>query len=41
MDWFKEISKWYSSGFWTDKMVQNAVLKNKITQNQADEIMGG
>ena len=36
---FEKIKKWYNQGLWTSDMVRNAVLKNAITQAQADEIL--
>lgn len=32
---FKKIEKWYHMGLWTDKMVQNAVDKGILTQEEA------
>ena len=37
---FERIKKYYTLGLWTEEMVQNAVLKNVITQEQANEILG-
>lgn len=37
---FETIKKYYDKGLWTAAMVQNAVAKGKITQEQADEITG-
>lgn len=37
---FETIKKYYDKGLWTAAMVQNAVVKGKITQEQADEIVG-
>ena len=36
----KKIKKWYNQGLWTEEMVQNAVLKNILTQTEANEILG-
>ena len=36
---FKKIKKWYEQGLWTEEMVQNAVDKGVITQEQAAEIL--
>lgn len=36
---FEKIKQWYIQGLWTAEMVNNAVLKGKITQEQADEIL--
>ncbi|MEG2929375.1 MAG: XkdX family protein [Oscillospiraceae bacterium] len=38
---YEKIKKWYSQKLWTAAMVQNAVMKGKITQGQYDEIIGG
>lgn len=38
MDWFNKIKYYYDLGLWTDKMVQDAVNKGKITAEQAAEI---
>ena len=37
---FEKIKKWYKQGLWTEKMVQNAVDKGVITEEQAAEILG-
>lgn len=37
---FKKIKKWYESGMWTKKMVRNAVIKGKITEDEYTEITG-
>lgn len=36
---FEKIKKWYMMGLWTDSMVQNAVSKSVITQEEAVEIL--
>ena len=35
----EKIRKWYAQGLWTAAMVQNAVVKNILTQEEANEIM--
>ena len=37
---FGKIKKWYESGMWTKKMVRNAVIKGKITEDEYKEITG-
>ena len=37
---FEKIKKWYESGMWTKKMVRNAVIKEKITEDEYTEITG-
>lgn len=37
---FEKIKKWYESGMWTKKMVRNAVIKGKITEDEYTEITG-
>ena len=39
MDWFTRIKRWHEQGLWSDKMVQNAVKKSVITQEQAIAII--
>ena len=39
-DKFEEIKNWYEAGFWTIKMVANAVKKKKITSEEYEEITG-
>ena len=34
-----KISRWYKQGLWTAKMVQNAVVKGKLTEEEAAEIL--
>ncbi|MEG0913331.1 MAG: XkdX family protein [Oscillospiraceae bacterium] len=41
MDWYAKIKEWHTAKFWTAAMVQNAVVKLKLTQAQADEIVRG
>jgi hypothetical protein len=36
---FERIKKWYKQGLWTAEMVLNAVEKDIITQEQAQEII--
>ncbi len=38
---YEKIKKWYKQGLWTEEMVQNAVEKGIINQEQANEIMEG
>lgn len=33
-----KIKKWYKMGLWTAEMVQNAVAKGKLTEEDAAEI---
>lgn len=37
---FEKIKKYYEDGFWTKKMVKNAVVKGKITAEEYEEIVG-
>lgn len=37
---FEKIKKWYDSGMWTKRMVRNAVVKGKITEEEYTEITG-
>ena len=37
---FEKIKKWYESGMWAKKMVHNAVVKGKITEEEYTEITG-
>lgn len=34
-----KIAKWYKRGLWTDAMIENAVKKGVITEEEAAEIM--
>ena len=34
-----KVAYWYKYGLWTDKMVQDAVKKGKLTAEEADEIL--
>jgi hypothetical protein len=36
---FEKIAKWYSQGLWTEDMVQNAVNKKVITEEEATQIL--
>ena len=36
---YERIKKWYKQGLWTEAMVRNAVTKNVITEDQANEIL--
>lgn len=38
---FEKIKYWYDKGLWTVAMLQNAVRKGVLTQEQYDEIVGG
>ena len=35
----EKIIKWYIMGLWTEKMVQDAVNKNILTTDEANEIL--
>lgn len=35
----EKIIKWYKQGLWTEAMVQNAVQKGVITEEEAKEIL--
>ena len=35
----EKILKWYNMGLWTEKMVQDAVNKNILTSDEANEIL--
>lgn len=35
----EKITLWYAQGLWTAEMVQNAVEKGLLTQEEADEIL--
>lgn len=35
----EKIALWYAQGLWTAEMVQNAVQKNILTREEADEIL--
>lgn len=39
MDWYNKIKRYYELKLWDSKMVQDAVLKGKITQEQYTEIV--
>ena len=36
---FEKIKKWYKQGLWTKEMVQMAVTKNIITEEQLKEVL--
>jgi len=36
---FEKIMKWHKQGLWTEKMVNDAVTKCIITEEQAKEIL--
>ena len=38
---FEKIMKWYKQGLWTENMVNNAVIKGVIAEEQANEILRG
>lgn len=38
INWYKKITKFYKEGYWTKEMVQEAVIKNKISKEQYKEI---
>lgn len=38
---FEKIKFYYDNGFWTEKMVHNAVNKGLITEEEYIEIVGG
>lgn len=38
---YEKIKKWYYMGLWNAEQVQEAVKRNVITQEQANEIMEG
>jgi hypothetical protein len=37
----EKILKWYKQSLWTKEMVLNAVSKNVLTKEEADEILKG
>lgn len=37
---YEKISKWYSQGLWSAKMVKDAVNKGVLTEEQAEKIIG-
>ena len=36
---YEKIKRWYKQGLWTKAMVQNAVTKGKLTEEEATEIL--
>lgn len=38
---FERIKKWFEQGLWTDTMIDNAVKKGVLSEEQAEEIKGG
>lgn len=40
MNWFKTISDYYKSGYYTDEQVKVFVAKSKITSDQYQQITG-
>lgn len=37
----EKILKWFQLGLWTKEMVLNAISKNVLTEDEANEILGG
>ena len=37
---YNKIKKWYEQGLWSAEMVQDAVSKGILSQEQANEIIG-
>lgn len=35
---YEKIKNWYEAGFWTRRMVRNAVIKGKISEEEYQEI---
>ena len=35
----EKIAKWYRQGLWTAQMVHDAVMKGKLTEEEAEEIL--
>ena len=40
MEWFPKIKRFFEGGYWTKKMVADAVEKSKITEDEYKEITG-
>ena len=36
---FEKIKKWYKQGLWTEAMIQNAVAKGILTEDESAEIL--
>lgn len=36
---YEKIKKWYKQGLWTSSMVQNAVVKGVLNEEEANEIL--
>ena len=36
---YEKIKKWYKQGLWTSAMVQNAVVKGVLNEEEANEIL--
>lgn len=36
-----KVKRWHDFGLWTSDMVLEAVQEKELTQNEADEILGG
>ena len=41
MNSYEKIKRYYELGFWNEEMVQNAVIKGKITQEEYESIVNG
>ncbi len=37
---YEKIKKWYKQGLWTEAKVLNAVSKGKLTDDEANDILG-
>ena len=35
----EKITKWFKMGLWTEEMIHNAVSKNVLTEDEANEIL--
>ena len=38
---YERIKRWYQQGLWTDTMIDNAVKKGVLSEEQVEEIKGG
>ena len=38
--YFNKVKRYYDNGLWTEAMVRNAVVKNWITAEEFEEIVG-
>ena len=36
---YEKIKRWYKQGLWTEAMVRHAVVKGKLTEAEAAEIL--